>query len=108
MVPAVAGAVAIRAMRDFSDSALVVVGHGAQSDAAAAAPVYQHAAELRRRRIFGAVLEAFWKQDPRLTTVVGAASFPRVFVVPFFLSAGYFSERVIPGSLGFKTGLGIG
>ncbi|HEY5913307.1 MAG TPA: CbiX/SirB N-terminal domain-containing protein [Verrucomicrobiae bacterium] len=95
-------------MQDFSDSALVVVGHGAQSDAAAAAPIYQHAAELRRRRIFGAVLEAFWKQEPQLRSAEAAAGFRRVFVVPFFLSAGYFSERVIPEALGFKTGLGPG
>ena len=37
---------------DFSDAALVVLGHGTELNDDSAAPVFQHAAELRRRKIF--------------------------------------------------------
>jgi len=90
--------------QNFSDSALVLVGHGTRFDPDAAAPVYQHAAELRRRQIFGAVQEAFWKQQPRLLDVLPALKCGSIFVAPFFLSEGYFSERIIPAAMGFKAG----
>ena len=51
---------------DFSDAALVVLGHGTDLNAASAAPVFQHAAELRRRHLFAEVREAFWKQEPQI------------------------------------------
>ena len=44
---------------EFGDAALVVLGHGTEQNADSAAPVYQHAAELRRRKIFAEVREAF-------------------------------------------------
>ena len=88
---------------DFSDAALVVLGHGTTQNAGSAAPVYQHAAELRRRNIFAAVREAFWKQDPQIKTVLAGLSAPRVFIVPLFISEGYFSDEVIPRELGFDA-----
>jgi len=45
-----------------SDSVLVVLGHGTTLNDQSATPVFQHAAELRARKIFAAVREAFWKQ----------------------------------------------
>ena len=47
---------------DFTDAALVVLGHGTALNAGSVLPVRQHAAELRRRKIFYEVHEAFWKQ----------------------------------------------
>ena len=64
-------------------------------------PVFQHAAELRRRRIFRQVREGFWKQEPRVGQVVTEMSEGRIFIVPLFVSEGYFSEDVIPRALGF-------
>jgi len=55
---------------DFSRDALVVLGHGTALNENSAAPVRQHAAELRRRNIFGAVQEAFWKQEPQIKRVL--------------------------------------
>lgn len=86
---------------DFSDTTLVLVGHGSTLNAESAAPTYQHADELRRRGVFGQVLEAFWKQEPTLAGVLRGAFLPRVFVVPLFISEGYFTEEVIPRELGF-------
>ena len=70
-------------------------------------PVRQHVAELRKRRCFAEVHEAFWNQAPRVSEVVAGVSSPRVFLAPLFISEGYFSEQVIPKALGFEsTGAG--
>jgi sirohydrochlorin cobaltochelatase len=90
---------------DYSDAALVLVGHGSTKNADSAAPVFQHAAELRRRNLFAAVHEAFWKQEPNVVKVLKALTAPRVFIVPVFISEGYFSGEVIPQALGFAPGI---
>ena len=85
----------------FFDAVLVVLGHGTTQNDSSAAPVYQHAAELRRRKIFAEVREAFWKQEPQIKKVLSEISAPRVFIAPLFISEGYFSDEVIPRELGF-------
>ena len=80
---------------------LVVLGHGTELNENSAAPVFQHAAELRRRRIFAGVREAFWKQEPQIKNVLAAISAPRVFIAPLFVSEGWFASEVIPRELGF-------
>ena len=45
--------------------------------------------------------EAFWKQEPHIKKVLAELAAPRVFIVPFFISEGYFSAEVIPAELGF-------
>ena len=87
--------------KSFSDAALVVLGHGTTLNDQSAAPVFQHAAELRRRKIFAQVREGFWKQEPHIKKVLMEISGPRVFIVPFFISEGYFSTEIIPKELGF-------
>ncbi len=89
-------------MNNFSDAALVVLGHGTTLNAASAAPVRQQAEELRRRGIFAEVREAFWKQEPQIKTVLAGLNRPRVFIAPMFISEGYFSTEVIPKELGFS------
>jgi sirohydrochlorin cobaltochelatase len=87
---------------DLSDAALVVLGHGTVLNEQSAAPVRQHAAELRRRGIFREVREAFWKQEPQIRIVLAGITAPRVFIAPLFLSDGYFAGQVIPAALGFN------
>jgi sirohydrochlorin cobaltochelatase len=86
----------------FSDAALVLLGHGTTLNAESSAPVFQHAAELRRRKLFAEVREAFWKQPPQLATVLSSLTSPRVFVAPLFISEGFFSEQAIPRALGLR------
>jgi sirohydrochlorin cobaltochelatase len=81
---------------------LVVLGHGTDLNDQSAAPVFQHAAELRRRGRFAAVREAFWKQEPQVKKVLAEIAAPRVFIAPLFISEGYFSTEVIPKELGFS------
>jgi sirohydrochlorin cobaltochelatase len=88
----------------FSDAALIVLGHGTVQNGNSAAAVFQHAAELRRRRLFAAVREAFWKQEPEIKGILAEISAPRIFIAPLFVSEGYFAGRMIPGELGFAEG----
>ena len=78
----------------------MLLGHGSTLDAEAGAAVFQHAAELRRRGCFLKVREAFWKQKPQLTEVLATLRPSRIFLVPLFMSEGFFSEQVIPRALG--------
>lgn len=87
----------------YSDVALVVLGHGTSKNDDSALPVIQHAAELRRRGWFAEVREAFWKQAPHLKLVLGEIRAPRVFIVPLFISEGYFSWEIIPRELGLNS-----
>ncbi|EEF58787.1 CbiX/SirB N-terminal domain-containing protein [Pedosphaera parvula] len=86
---------------DFSDAALVLVGHGSTLNAESSAPTYQHADEIRRRHLFGQVVECFWKLEPGIAGVLRGVFAPRVFIVPLFISEGYFTEQVVPRELGF-------
>lgn len=88
---------------DFSDAALVIIGHGSTTNSESAQPVYQHAEELRRRGVFSEVREAFWKQEPRILEVANSVSANRVFFVPLMISEGYFSEETIPLELKFRN-----
>ena len=85
---------------DLSDAALVLVGHGSTVNAESSAPTYQHADELRRRKLFAEVSECFWKLEPAICAVMRGVFAPRVFVVPLFISEGYFTEEIIPRELG--------
>ncbi len=78
----------------------MLLGHGTTLNDQSAAPVFQHGAELRRRNLFGEVREAFWKQEPQIHAVLATLTAPRVFIVPFFISEGYFSWDVIPKAIG--------
>ena len=88
---------------EFNDSALVLVGHGSTLNAESSLPTYQHGDELRRRKIFAQVVECFWKLEPPICGVMRGVFATRVFVVPIFISEGYFTEEVIPRELGLRT-----
>jgi sirohydrochlorin cobaltochelatase len=87
----------------FDDAALVLVAHGSTQFAGAASLVYRHADVLRRSGRFGQVMECFWKQEPYVWALWRRVCLPRVFVVPYFVSEGYFSQQVIPRELGLPV-----
>jgi len=87
---------------EFHNTTLVLLGHGSTKNDGSEKPVFQHAAELRRRGPFAAVREAFWKQEPKIAGVLEVVRSPRVIIVPLFISEGYFTEEAIPEALGFK------
>lgn len=59
-----------------------------------------HAETIRQRGIFGEVVCAFWKEEPSLREVLRMVDSPEVYVVPNFISEGYFTQQVIPRELG--------
>jgi sirohydrochlorin cobaltochelatase len=66
------------------------------------APTLMHAAEIRRRKIFEAVDCAFWKEEPSLRDAIflfDPESIREVYVVPNFISEGYFTQTVVPREL---------
>jgi sirohydrochlorin cobaltochelatase len=79
---------------------LIIIGHGSHLSADSSAPVYQHAAAIRRLGVFDEVRECFWKEEPSLREVFDLVEGDEVYVVPLFISEGYFTGEVIPRELG--------
>ncbi len=82
--------------------ALIIIGHGSHLNAESSAPVYAHAAALRRTGVFDEVRECFWKEEPSMREVFDLVEADQVYVVPLFISEGYFTEEVIPRELGLS------
>jgi len=87
---------------DYKNAALVVAGHGSTLNADSSTPTYIHADEIRRRGIFAEVHECFWKEEPHFRDVLRQVEADRIYVVPNFISEGYFTENVIPRELGLE------
>jgi len=85
----------------YQDSTIIILGHGTTQSESSSTTVLEHAASLRKLGQFTGVLPAFWKQEPFFENVIKEAKSSRVFIVPFFISEGYFSDSVIPKALGF-------
>jgi len=81
------------------DSALVIVGHGSTLNPDSSAPTFEHAEEIIRRGVFGGVHCAFWKEEPSLRQVWHMIEHDDIYVVPNFISEGYFTRTVIPREL---------
>ncbi|HTD16155.1 MAG TPA: CbiX/SirB N-terminal domain-containing protein [Chthoniobacterales bacterium] len=79
--------------------ALILVGHGSTINPDSSSPTFVHANEIRARRIFSEVHSAFWKEEPSLREVLRMVEAPDVYIVPNFISEGYFTAKVIPREL---------
>ena len=84
------------------DSGLLLLGHGSTLNADSSAPTYLHAEELRRREIFAEVQVGFWKEEPNFRQCLRQMTARRIYVVPNFISSGYFTEQIIPRELGLE------
>ena len=82
------------------DAALLLLGHGSTLNADSSAPTYQHAEEIRRRGVFAEVHVGFWKEEANFRQALRQTSCRTVYIVPNFISSGYFTEQVIPRELG--------
>jgi len=80
-------------------SALVVVGHGSTLNPDSSAPTHAHARTIRERGCFGEVVSCFWKEEPSMRDVLRTVDAEEVYVVPAFISEGYFTRTVIPREL---------
>jgi sirohydrochlorin cobaltochelatase len=92
---------------DKSKAALLIVAHGSTVNPDSSAPTLAHAAEIRRRKIFADVGCAFWKEEPSLRDALflfDPESIREVYVVPNFISEGYFTQTVVPRELELAEG----
>ncbi|QLG61664.1 CbiX/SirB N-terminal domain-containing protein [Halorarum salinum] len=79
--------------------ALVVVAHGSHLNPDSSAPTHEHADTVRATGAFDEVRTGFWKEEPNLREVLRTVDAEEVYVVPMFISEGYFTEQVIPREL---------
>ena len=89
-------------MTHRTDPALLIVAHGSTVNPDSSAPTLAHAAEIRRRKIFADVGCAFWKEEPSLRDAIclfDPELIREVYVVPNFISEGYFTQTVVPREL---------
>jgi sirohydrochlorin cobaltochelatase len=89
-------------MSPKNNSALLIVAHGSTVNPDSSAPTLEHAAEIRRRKVFADVECAFWKEEPSLRDakfLFDPESIREVYVVPNFISEGYFTQTVVPREL---------
>ncbi len=89
-------------MSSKRNAALLIVGHGSTINPDSSAPTLAHAAEIRRGKVFADVECAFWKEEPSLRDALflfDPAEVREVYVVPNFISEGYFTQTVIPREL---------
>lgn len=88
-----------------SSQGLLLVGHGSHLSGDSSVPVYEHARRLRASREWAEVTTGFWKEEPQLSRALEGCHCADVTVVPVFISAGYFTNEVIPREMGLRGGV---
>jgi sirohydrochlorin cobaltochelatase len=86
-------------MLSKKSSALIIVGHGSTVNPDSSAPTFEHAEAILRMGCFGEVYCAFWKEEPSLRQVLHMIDSHDIYVVPNFISEGYFTRTIIPREL---------
>jgi len=81
------------------NSALLIVGHGSTENPDSSTPYFDHAEEIRKRGLFAEVHVCFWKEEPSMREALLMIDAPEVYIVPDFISEGYFTQDVIPREL---------
>jgi sirohydrochlorin cobaltochelatase len=88
-----------RTYAGLMSEALLVVAHGSHLNPASSVPAQDHADRIRAAGAFDEVREAYWKEEPSLRNALRTVVAGEVYVVPLFVSEGYFTEDVIPREL---------
>jgi sirohydrochlorin cobaltochelatase len=83
----------------FADSSVLLIAHGSTVNADSARSAFGHAERLREPGYFRAVTAAFWKQAPFIRDALAELHSEQLFIVPLFLSDGYFTRQVLPREL---------
>lgn len=78
---------------------VLVVGHGSHRNPDSARPTLDHADRIRAVGDVDEVGVGFWKEEPHLREALRTLGSDEVYVVPLFVSEGYFTEEVIPREL---------
>ncbi|WEL18939.1 Sirohydrochlorin cobaltochelatase [Halorhabdus sp. SVX81] len=80
----------------MTEQALVVAAHGSHRNPDSALPTLSHAETIRDRGCFDQVRTAFWKESPSFRDVLRTIDAETAYVVPLFVSQGYFVDQVLP------------
>jgi sirohydrochlorin cobaltochelatase len=80
-------------------AALFIAGHGSTENPDSSVPYFDHADEIRKRGLFAEVHCIFWKEEPSFREAWYLTDCEEVYVVPDFISEGYFTQDVIPREL---------
>jgi len=89
---------------DFSQAAMLVLGHGTPLDTRSSQAVEAQVAEIGARGIFAEVHGAFMETPPKIEDWRGITACRDVIAVPFFIADGLHSDEDIPGLLGIAGG----
>jgi sirohydrochlorin cobaltochelatase len=81
------------------NTALFIAGHGSTENPDSSTPYFEHADEIRRRGLFAEVHCIFWKEEPSFREAWYLTDCEEIYVVPDFISEGYFTQDVIPREL---------
>lgn len=83
-----------------SNSALILAGHGSTLNPDSSDPTHLHAKTLRERGIFFEVHTCFWKEEPSFRQIYRMVESEEIYIVPNFISEGYFTQSILPRELG--------
>lgn len=86
----------------LKEMALLVPGHGSTENFQSSQATRELAEDLRATGLFAEVHAAFWKEAPHYRDVFESVGCTEVYVVPHFISEGYFTKQVIPRELGLR------
>ncbi len=81
------------------ESALLILGHGSTENPDSSAPCWDHAETISAMGCFGSVHCAFWKEEPSFRQIWPMIEEREVYIVPNFISEGYFTKQVLPREL---------
>ena len=83
----------------YNDTGLLIVGHGSTENPDSALPYYQQANQITEQGLFAEVHCSFWKEEPSCREAYYLFDSEKIYVVPVFISEGYFTKQVIPREL---------
>ena len=86
-------------MVSHPDAALLILGHGSTENPDSSDPTWHHVQAIRKLGPFAEVHCAFWKEEPTFRQIRPAFDSREIYVVPNFISEGYFTQEVIPREL---------
>ncbi|MDA7922423.1 hypothetical protein N9B73_11755 [Verrucomicrobiales bacterium] len=84
------------------DSALLILGHGSTENPDSSHPSWEHADKIAATGQFSSVHCAFWKEEPSFRQIWPMIEEKEVYIVPNFISEGYFTRQVLPRELEIK------
>jgi len=89
-------------MHRYPGHALVIVGHGSTTNPDSSEPTRRITDSIRAAGLFDEVHCCFWKEEPSMREILHTVISNDVYVVPNFISEGYFTRTVIPREFELK------